>query len=83
VGPTRERGAGRCLEHAFESKQTIRAVIAKASDTAAVDGGADASKIKKTFSVKQDWYGKVVEFDGRNVTTNFAGHSLDVDPRSA
>jgi hypothetical protein len=61
----------RRLKHAFESKQTIRAVIATADDTAAVDEGSDASKIKKTFSAKQDWYGKVVSFDGRNVTIEF------------
>jgi hypothetical protein len=61
----------RCLKHAFESKQTIRAVIAKADDAASIDAGADASKVKKTFSVKDDWYGNVVEFDGRNVAIEF------------
>jgi hypothetical protein len=65
----------RCLKHAFESKQTIRAVIAKADDTPSIDAGTDASKLKNSFSVKEDWYGNVIEFDGRNVAIEFRrGH---------
>src|SRR4051794_8324606 len=38
----------RCLKHAFEAKQTIRAVIAKAEDTRSIDSGVNASSVKKT-----------------------------------
>jgi hypothetical protein len=60
-----------CLARAFEVGQTVRAVIAKADEPVSVETGADASKIKKTFSVKEDWYGNVTEFDGTHVVIEF------------
>ncbi len=59
------------LAQAFNSGQVIRAVIAKSENPIAVDAGADASKIKKTFSVKADWIGKVVEFNGQKFGIEF------------
>jgi len=56
---------------AFHYGQKIRAVIATTDNTAAVDAGGGASKIKKTFSVRKDWIGKVVEFDGRKMVIQF------------
>ena len=72
----RWRGPGntelrQCIAHAFHSGQAIRAVIAKAHDTVAVEAGVDASKIKKSFSVKADWIGKVIEFDGQMFVIEF------------
>lgn len=59
------------IRDAFYSGQKIRAVIATTDNTTAVDAGGDASKIKKTFSVKQDWIGEIVEFDGRKMVIEF------------
>lgn len=54
------------LRQAMEGDLPIRMVVATAADTDAVDKGSDASKVKKTFHVREDVVGKVVEFDGDN-----------------
>ena len=61
----------RNLDKAFGSAQIVRAVIARTDDTAAVERGEDASKLKKTFSVKEDWFGRVVVWDGENYEIEF------------
>jgi hypothetical protein len=65
------------VDHAFRTGQVIRAVIAWASkkDQEAIERGDDASKIKKTFSTKPDWFGKVLEWDGEGYVIEFEDRS--------
>jgi hypothetical protein len=67
----------RAVDHAFRTGQVIRAVIAKASkkNQETIERGDDASKIKKTFSVKPDWFGKVLEWDGEGYVIEFEDRS--------
>jgi hypothetical protein len=69
-------GPGRALlaEHlalAKESGRDVRLVVATASDPAAVDAGEDASKIRKTFHVRESAVGRVVEIDGARFDLEF------------
>jgi hypothetical protein len=60
---------------AFKDQRLVRMVVATAEDTAAVDHGTDASKIKKTFHIREDMVGRVTEFDGnRFVIVNWFSH---------
>jgi hypothetical protein len=59
------------IEKAYSSGQTVRAVIARTNDESAVETGKDTSKLKKTFSVKKDWFGKVVVWDGDSFEIEF------------
>lgn len=52
------------IDKAFSSGQVVRAIIARTSDEDAVDKGKDASKLKNIFTIKKDWFGKVVLWDG-------------------
>lgn len=52
------------LAEAFKEQLPVRLVIAHAAVPAAVEHGGDASKIKKTFSIKPELTGKVTKFDG-------------------
>jgi hypothetical protein len=45
--------------------------VAIADDPAAVDAGGDASKIGKTFDVRPDAIGRVVEYDGERFAIEF------------
>ena len=59
------------LRVAYSSGQVIRPVIAKTDDTDAVESGSDASKVKKYFSVREDWAGRVVEFEEPHFVIEF------------
>lgn len=50
----------------------VRLVLARTSDTQLVDSGGDASQAKKTFAVREDLIGKLVEFDGDTFIIDFA-----------
>jgi hypothetical protein len=50
------------LLNAFSSQQVIRPVIAKAENIEAVESGSDASEVNKSFSIRENWSGRVVEF---------------------
>lgn len=63
----------RCLEQALTSHQPIRVVIAITPFPERVDAGGDASKIPKTFSVRQDLVGQVVAVDDEGFTVTFTG----------
>jgi hypothetical protein len=52
------------LAAAKESDQEISLVIATTPHPEKVDAGGDASKIAKTFAVREDLVGKVIELDG-------------------
>jgi hypothetical protein len=59
------------LEQAVAEELPVKAVIAYTQDRAAIDSGGDASKVKKSFTVKPDWTGKVVYFDGDEFRIQF------------
>ena len=61
----------RALALALSSKQRVRVVIATAKDSHAVERGEDASKIAKTFAVRDDLVGEVVEYDGARFAIRF------------
>ncbi len=52
------------LKLAQKGKLPIRLIIATTTDTDVVDAGGDASKLAKTFHLREDYIGHVVSFDG-------------------
>ena len=56
---------------ALRDAQPIRAVIAHAKKPEQVEAGGDASKIEKTFSVREDWIGKVLYVEGERYAFEF------------
>ena len=56
---------------AFAEQQPVKVVIARTTESAAVQTGADASTLKKTFSIKEDWHGRVSAIDGENYEFEF------------
>jgi hypothetical protein len=61
----------RHLRQALTENLPVRMVIATAQDTQSVDHGHGASKVKKTFHVREDAVGKVTAFDGDNYVIEF------------
>ena len=59
------------ISKAFSECLLVRMVVATATDTNAIDYGHDASKVKKTFHVRNDVVGKVIKFDGDNFVIEF------------
>ena len=59
------------LSRAFASDSNVRLVIVHTEQTGHVEGGADASKVKRNFFVRDDLIGKVIEWDGRNYAIRF------------
>ncbi len=59
------------LDAAYKTKQKVRLVIATTTHPELVESGADASKIPKTFTVREDLVGRVVEFDGERFAIEF------------
>ena len=63
---SRWRGPGNAefrekIANALKTKQAIRLVIADTKQTKDVESGADASTVKKTFYVRDDLVGEVIE----------------------
>jgi hypothetical protein len=56
---------------AYADNQPIRVVIATTTEPERVDAGEDASKLPKTFTVRQDLIGRIVKFDGENFEVKF------------
>lgn len=56
---------------AFEENLPVRMVVATTKDTEAVDHGHDASKVKKSFHIREDMVGKVTEYDGDNFVIEY------------
>jgi hypothetical protein len=52
------------VTNAFNTNQNIKVVIARTNQIGKVESGADASKLKNTFSIKEDWIGKVTSVIG-------------------
>ena len=56
---------------AFNANQIIKVVIVTTKQITDVELGVDASKLKKTFSIKPDWIGKVASLVGDNYEFTF------------
>jgi hypothetical protein len=63
------------VTHAFQSGQAIKAVISHTEEKLAVQSGTDASKVKKYFSVREDWVGRVLYINGEEYAFEFKSHS--------
>lgn len=61
----------RNVERAHREQTDVRLVIARTEEVGHVEGGHDASKVKKEFVVRDDVIGKVVDFDGENYVYRF------------
>ena len=59
------------LEQAFRDQLPVRVVIVRAQDPEAVDRGIDASALKKSFSVRPELTGQIVEYDGDQFVIEF------------
>ena len=59
------------VEDAFKNNRPVRIVIARTEETAAVDSGQDASKVKKEFYTKPEMIGRITNFDGDKFTIDF------------
>jgi hypothetical protein len=59
------------VEDAFNNNLPVRLVIAKTDDTAPVDSGQDASKVKKEFYAKPEMTGRITYFDGDKFIIDF------------
>ncbi len=59
------------LEGAVARGAPVRMVVATTSETEVVDQGHDASKVKKTFHVREDLVGRVSAFDGDSYVIEF------------
>lgn len=52
------------LDQTQKEKLRVRIVIVSTKETGVVDAGEDASRLPKTFDVREDFIGQVVSFDG-------------------
>jgi hypothetical protein len=73
---TRWKGQGNSLfrqhlEEAHRLGLPVKAVIARAEDTEAVDRGVDAKTIRKTFSIWPRMTGRVTAYDGDKFVIEF------------
>lgn len=59
------------LDIAAGESLPIRLVIARSENPEAIDSGEDASKVKKSFSVRPELVGRLVEFDGDEFVIEF------------
>lgn len=59
------------IDNAYHNNLVVRLVIAKTNKPDVVNHGGDASKLKNTFSVKEDWVGKVTAWDSDNFEIKF------------
>lgn len=60
------------LSKAFVAESNIRLVIVTTKETARVEAGEDASKIKKFYATRHDLIGKITELGVRNYVFQFA-----------
>lgn len=59
------------IRKAYELKQVVRAIVARANNEEAVANGEDASNLKNTFDPKVSWEGKVTLWDGDGFEIEF------------
>lgn len=73
---SRWRGPGNAefrtnIARAFAEKSKVRLVVASTLDTAHIESGGDASKVKKDFDAKEDQEGEVLELNGDEYVFRF------------
>jgi hypothetical protein len=56
---------------AFLQNQRVRVVISHTDQPGQVDAGADASYLRNSFSVREDWIGRVSRIDGEEFEFEF------------
>jgi hypothetical protein len=59
------------LKQAFEDKLPVRMVLVTTTPPKAVVAGVDASKVPKTFQVREDLVGRVIEFTSERFVIDF------------
>jgi len=59
------------VNKAYAAASTIRLIIVHTDETARIEAGEDASKVKKQFFLRDDLVGKVIEWDGENYAFRF------------
>lgn len=59
------------LAEAFEKKLPVPLVIASTAKPEVADAGEDASRLPKTFHVREDYVGEIVSFDGDAYVIDF------------
>ena len=59
------------VANAFNTNQNIKVVISRTDQIGEVESGADASKLRNTFSIKEDWIGKVTTVIGDDYEFKF------------
>ncbi len=62
---------GERIGRAYETGQVLRLIIARTNDEEGAEAGKDASKLKNTFVVKPQWFGRVTLWDGDNYEVEF------------
>jgi len=60
------------LTKAFAAKSNIRLIIVTTKETARVEAGEDASKIKKSYVTRHDLVGKITELSASNYVFQFS-----------
>jgi hypothetical protein len=70
LSPGRELFA-KHLRQAHDENLPVRLVIVSTKDTARVDAGDDATKLRKTFDLREGYIGTIASFDGDNYTIDF------------
>ncbi len=68
------------LRKAHDEKLAVRLVIVSTEDTAKVDSGEDASRLRKSFHIREDFVGQVVSFDGDAYVIDFKKSAMPVVP---
>jgi hypothetical protein len=59
------------LANAYADKSTIRLITVRTDDTAYIEAGHDASKVKKEFHVRHDLIGKLIMYNGEDYVFRF------------
>ena len=59
------------VANAFNTNQNIKVAISRTDQIGEVESGADASKLRNTFSIKEDWIGKVTTVVGDDYEFKF------------
>lgn len=66
------------VKRAFDTQQPIRLVIAHTDKTDQVQAGADASALRKSFSAREDWVGRVSRIEGEEYEFEFIHRSAEI-----
>lgn len=67
------------LTKAFDEKLPVRLVIVSTKNPEIIDSGGDASRLRKTFDVKEHFVGQVTAFDGDVYIIDFKKRQPDIN----